>query len=191
MTLTDFLQHLNNQHPIQGGSEIHQYMLLLSRQAQQITAQLNNTYHEAEEIRILFSQLTGKPIDPAFTLFPPFYTDCGKNISIGKNVFINAGCSFQDQGGITLEDGCLIGHQVVMATLNHQLNPHQRENLCPSPIKIGKNAWIGAHATLLPGVCIGAGAVVAAGAVVTKDVPSNTVVAGVPAKIIKTIHQEK
>ena len=120
-------------------------------------------------------------------MFPPFYTDCGKNITVGKRVFINSGCCFQDQGGVEIGDDVLIGQQVVIATLNHDLHPEKRASMTPKPVKIGNKVWIGAHATILPGVTIGDGAVVAAGAVVTKDVPPNTVVGGVPAKIIKEI----
>lgn len=120
-------------------------------------------------------------------MFPPFYTDCGKNITIGKNVFINSCCHFQDQGGITLGDGALIGPNVVMATLNHDLMPENRKTTCPVLIVIGKNVWIGANVTILQDVKIGDNAVVAAGAVVTKDVPENTVVGGIPARVIKKI----
>ncbi|MDE7290185.1 MAG: sugar O-acetyltransferase, partial [Oscillospiraceae bacterium] len=126
-----------------------------------------------------------------FRMFPPFYTDCGKNIHVGKNVFINAGCCFQDQGGITIGDDVLIGHQVVLATLNHDLDPDNRQSMIPKPIVIGNNVWIGSHATILGGVTIGDNAVIAAGAVVTKDVPENTVAGGVPAKIIKKIETER
>jgi acetyltransferase-like isoleucine patch superfamily enzyme len=112
---------------------------------------------------------------------PPFTTDCGKNTRIGERVFINSGCRFQDQGGITLGDDCLIGHNVVIATLNHDLDPAERATTIPRPVVVGERTWIGAHATLLPGVTIGEGAVVAAGAVVTRDVPPRTVVGGVPA----------
>ena len=118
-------------------------------------------------------------------MFPPFYTDCGKNITVGKNVFINSGCRFQDQGGISIGDGTLIGHNVVLATLNHGISPDERHDLFPAPIHIGKNVWIGANATVLPGVTIGDNTVIAAAAVVTKDVPANVVVAGVPAKVIR------
>ena len=124
-------------------------------------------------------------MDETFGLFPPFYTDCGKNIHIGKNVFINMGCKFQDQGGIYIGDGALIGHNVVLATLNHAMSPEDRASMIPAPIRIGKRVWIGANATVLPGVTIGDGSIVAAGAVVTKDVPENTVVAGVPAVPIR------
>ena len=124
-------------------------------------------------------------------MFPPFYTDFGKNIHVGKNVFINSCCQFQDQGGIFIGDGALIGHSVVLATLNHGLAPEDRQNLYHAPIRIGKGVWIGAHATILAGVTIGDDAVIAAGAVVNKDVPAGAVVGGVPAKVIKYIDAYK
>ena len=162
----------------------------LAEEAMQITAELNSGYHEAEEIRRLFSKLIGKPVPDTFSMFPPFYSECGKNIFIGENVFINCCCHFQDQGGIYIGDGTLIGSYVVMATINHGQKPLQRSDNFPAPIHIGKNVWIGSHATILPGVTIGDNAIVAAGAVVSKDVPENTVVGGVPAKMIKYIEQE-
>jgi acetyltransferase-like isoleucine patch superfamily enzyme len=133
------------------------------------------------------SELTGKPVDESFSMFPPFYTDFGKNITIGKFVFINSGCRFQDQAGITIGDGTLIGHNAVLVTLNHGIAPNDRRTLYPAPIVIGKNVWIGASVTIIPGVTIGDNSVIAAGAVVTKDVPENVVVGGVPAKVIKYI----
>lgn len=191
MELIDFLKHLNGQKTVIGNSEIHQFMHKVSNEAMKITAELNGRYHEPEEIRTLFSELIGKPVDQSFGLFPPFYTDCGKNITIGKNVFINSGCHFQDQGGITISDGVLIGHNVVLATLNHDFSPKKRSTLHPAPIVIGKNVWIGSNATVVPGVTIGNGSIVAAGAVVTKNVPENVVVGGVPAKIIKRLDTEE
>lgn len=190
MELEEFLNELNSGNVVQGGSEVHQFMHGVSQEALRITAEINGSYHEPAQLRALFFQLIGKPVDESFGLFPPFYTDCGKNIHIGKNVFINAGCKFQDQGGIFIEDGALIGHNVVLATLNHVASPQDRGSMIPAPIRIGKNVWIGANATILPGVTIGDGAIVAAGAVVNRDVPENTVVGGVPAKVIRTIGEE-
>lgn len=187
MEIEEFLEHMNQGKPVLAGSGFHLFMHTLSQEALQITSILNTAYHEPNEIRRLFSELIGKPVDESFGLFPPFSTDCGKNISIGKNVFINSGCRFQDHGGIKIGDGALIGHNVVLATLNHDIDPQKRSDLCPEPISIGKNVWIGANATILPGVTIGDGAIIAAGAVVTKNVPSNVIVGGVPAKIIKKI----
>ena len=191
MDLEAFLAHLNSGNPVKGGSEAHLFMHGASQEALKLTAELNGGYHEPEELRALFSRLIGKPVDESFGLFPPFYTDCGKNITIGKNVFINMGCKFQDQGGIFIEDGALIGHNVVLATLNHARSPEDRSSMIPSPIHIGRNVWIGSNATVLPGVTIGDGAIVAAGAVVTRDVPENTVVGGVPAKVIRHLSEEE
>ncbi len=191
MDLSAFLEHLNRGEKVIGGSAVHKYMIFLAQEAMKISAQLNNAYHEPEEIHTLMSTLIGKEVDESFCMFPPFYTDCGKNIHIGKNVFINSGCRFQDQGGIIIGDGVLIGHNAVLATLNHDINPENRSSMTPAPIIIGKNVWIGASATILPGVTIGDGAIVAAGAVVTKNVPPNVIVGGVPAKVIKAIESEK
>ena len=172
---------------IEAGSEMHLHMHEMAQRARRITAEMSNTYRTPEELRELFSELTGQKIDGSFGLFPPFSADYGQNITVGKNVFINSGWCFQDQGGIEIGDNVLIGQQVVIATLNHDLIPDKRANMLPSPVKIGNGVWIGAHATVLSGVTIGDGAVIAAGAVVTKDVPANTVVGGVPAKILKLI----
>lgn len=191
MDLNAFLDHLSSGKPVEGGSEPHLFMHRLSQEALRLTAEINGSYHTPEELRSLFSRLTGRPVDESFALFPPFYTDCGKNIHIGKQVFVNMGCKFQDQGGIFIDDGALIGHNVVLATLNHAMQPERRSDMRPAPIHIGKRVWIGSNATVLPGVTIGDGAVVAAGAVVTKDVPANTVVGGVPAKVIRCIHEEE
>jgi acetyltransferase-like isoleucine patch superfamily enzyme len=187
MEIHDFLAHLNRGETVEGGAEIHQMMHKVSQEALKLIAQINGSYHPPEKIRKLFSDLIDSPVDETFAMFPPFYTDCGKNIKIGKNVFINSGCRFQDQGGITIGDGALIGHNVVLATLNHDINPNKRGTMHPAPIVIGNNVWIGANATVVPGVNIGDGAIVAAGAVVTRDVPPKVIVGGVPAKIIKKI----
>ena len=187
MNTEEFISVLNSGERVAAGSETHQYMTKLSNKAMKIMAVLNNSYHTPEKIRELFSALIGREVDEGFGMFPPFYTDCGRNIHVGRNVFINSCCHFQDQGGIYIDDGALIGHNVVLATLNHGQLPENRHDLLPSPIYIGKNVWIGASAVVLPGVRIGDGAIVAAGAVVTKDVPPNTVVGGVPARQLKSV----
>lgn len=187
MTLPQLLDLLNSGELLNAGSEAHQCMLIIAQESLKLTVELNSAYHRPSAVRDIFAKLTGKPIDESFGLFPPFYTEFGKNITLGKNVFINSGCRFQDHGGITIGDGSLIGHNVVLATLNHDLNPDNRGAMIPAPIVIGKRVWIGANATVLPGVSIGDGAVIAAGAVVTHDVEANTVVGGVPAKLIKAI----
>lgn len=187
MEIREFIESMESGQPVAAGTEAREYMHLLSQEALRLTAELNGGYHTPEEIRGLMEKLTGKPVDETFLLFPPFYTDCGKNLTIGKHVFLNSGCKFQDQGGIIIGDGTQIGHNVVLATLNHSLDPEHRTDVIPAPIRIGREVWIGANAVVLPGVNIGDGAVIAAGAVVTKDVPENTVAGGVPARVIKTI----
>ena len=172
------------------GLPVYQYMRIAAQRAQKLTAELNFSYHEPEEVVRLFSQLIGKPVGEGFCLFPPFYTDYGQNITVEKDVFLNTSCHFQDQGGITIGDGSLIGHNVVLATLNHYEDPRRRQETIPAPIVIGKNVWIGANATVTPGVTIGDNAIVAAGAVVTRDVPPDTVVGGVPARILRAIRVE-
>ncbi len=162
----------------------------LCQEAIQLGMELNCQYHTPAEIREIMGRLTGKKIDSSFRLFPPLYTDFGKNITIGKNVFINSGCHFQDQGGITIGDGSLIGHNVVLATINHDLAPRNNHKNHYAPITIGNHVWIGSNATILSGVTIGDWSVVAAGAVVTKDVPAYTVVGGTPAKVLRTIRNE-
>ena len=187
MDLKELLEHFKNGDTLGEDPAVIELMRYYCREAQKITMEINTRYHEPEELAELFSELIGKPVGEAFGLFPPFYTDFGKNITVGDHVFINAGCKFQDQGGIFIGDGALIGHGVVLATLNHDLDPEKRQQLHPAPIRIGKRVWIGANATVLPGVTVGDDSVVAAGAVVNRDVPAKTVVGGVPAKVIKKL----
>ena len=187
MELKELLEHFNNGDTIGEDFSVIEQMRFYSRQAQKITMEINTAYHEPEELAELMSKLIGRPVGKNFGLFPPFYTDFGKNIIIGDNVFINAGCSFQDQGGIVIGDGSLIGHNVVLATLNHDLDPAKRQQLHPAPIVIGKGVWIGANATVTGGVKVGDNSVIAAGAVVNRDVPANCIVGGVPARKLKDI----
>ena len=187
MTTEEFIRIMDSGDVIPGGSPIHAKMHELSQEAIRITMQINTSYHNHEEIIALMSELTRTEIDGSFGLFPPFYTDCGKNMRFGKRVFINAGCKFQDQGGITIGDDVLVGHNCVIATLNHAMDPDRRADMIPAPVKIGDKVWIGANVTILQGVSIGEGAVIAAGAVVNKDVPARTVVGGIPAKVLKEI----
>lgn len=187
MELNDLLEALNAGDTITGDSPWHQVMHQTSQEALRITGELNGGYHPPERVRELLAELTGTPIDESVTLFPPFSTDFGKNTSIGKRIFINAGCKFQDQGGITIGDDCLIGHNVVIATLNHEVAPERRADMHPAPVLIGRNVWIGANATILPGVTIGDDAIVAAAAVVTRDVPGKSIVVGSPAKVVRSV----
>ena len=151
-----------------------------------LSAELN-TSTDVYQVRKRLSEITGNNVDETTTVFAPFYTNFGRFINIGKRVFINHACSFLDMGGITIEDDVLIGPKVNLITENHPLDPAGRKTLISKPIVIKRNAWIGAAATILSGVTIGENSVVAAGAVVTSDVPPNTVVGGVPAKFIKTL----
>lgn len=191
MELQDILEHLNQGKTIVGGSEMHKFEVEISNEAMRITAEINGSYHEPTQVRELFSKLIGQPVDETFALFPPFYTDFGKNIHIGKGVFINSSCHFQDQGGIYIGDGCLIGHNVVIATLNHDLNPQRRADTIPNPVRLGKNVWIGSNVTILGGVTIGDNSVIGAGSLVNKDIPSNVVAVGNPCKVLKPIPQDE
>lgn len=187
MTLTDLIDALNARSTITGNSPLHLAMHDTSQEALRITAELNGSYHPPARVRELLAELTGKPVDESVTVFPPFYADFGKNITLGKRIFINAGCKFQDQGGVTIGDDCLIGHNTVLATLNHDLDPTKRADLHPAPIVIGRNVWIGANVTVLPGVTIGDNSVIAAASVVTKDVPGDTIVVGSPARAVRRV----
>ncbi len=149
-----------------------------------------NSCNNTEEVRHFLSEIIGSEIDDSTTIFPPFYVNFGKFIKVGKKVFINHACSFLDMGGIIIEDEVLIGPKVNLITENHPTNPNDRQALITKPIIIKRKAWIGAGATILPGVTIGENSIVAAGAVVSKNVPDNTIVGGVPAKIIKKIEYE-
>jgi acetyltransferase-like isoleucine patch superfamily enzyme len=154
--------------------------------AQRLSQALNASA-TIDEMRDRLSEIIGSPIDASTTIFVPFHTNFGKHIKIGKNVFINHACSFLDLGGITIEDDVLIGPRVNITTENHPTDPTKRKDLVLQPVLIKRNAWIGAGATILPGVAVGENSIVAAGAVVNKDVPPNTIVGGIPAKTLRTI----
>lgn len=185
MELQECIRRMAQGEVLMPGSDLMKTMHRYSQEARRLTAQLNQGFKEPEEIREYMARITGKEMDPSLEIFLPFYTDFGKNITIGKNVFINACCCFQDQGGVTLGDGTLVGHQTVFATLNHGMEPEKRGELHPAPIRVGKDVWIGSRAVITPGVTIGDGAVIAAGAVVTKDVPEGALVGGVPARRLR------
>jgi acetyltransferase-like isoleucine patch superfamily enzyme len=182
---SDFLAHVKSGGIIEGGSKYHLFMHHASQDALRIVAEINTGYRTPEQVRALLKKLTGKEVDESVTVFPPFYSEFGKNLTLGKNVFINLGCRFQDTGGIIIGDGTLIGHGSTLTTLNHSLDPDRRADMVPAPIVIGSNVWLGAAVTIVPGVTIGDGAIIGAGAVVTKDVPAHTIVGGVPAKVMR------
>ena len=146
-----------------------------------------NTSTSVDQIRVRLAELIGSNIDGGTRIFVPFYTNFGKHITLGKNVFINHGCTFLDLGGITIEDEVQIGPKVNLITENHPLDPSDRKSLDLGSIFVRRNAWLGAACTILPSVTIGENSVVAAGAVVTKNVPDNTVVAGIPAKVVRRL----
>jgi acetyltransferase-like isoleucine patch superfamily enzyme len=146
-----------------------------------------NNSSNPEEVRHLLSQITESAIDESVAVFTPLYINYGKHTKIGKNVFINFDCTFLDLGGITIEDNVLIAPKVSLLSEGHPVSAENRHALTVGHIHIKQNAWIGANATILPGVTIGENAIIASGAVVSKDVPDNTLAGGIPAKIIKTI----
>jgi acetyltransferase-like isoleucine patch superfamily enzyme len=152
-----------------------------------LVTEMNASSQSPDQVRQRLSAIIGTEIDPSTTIFPPFYTNFGRFIRLGKNVFINHACSFLDLCSITIEDGAMIGPKVNLITENHPLDPNDRTTVLLKPIVVKHNAWIGAAATILPGVTIGENAVVAAGAVVNRDVPPNSIVAGIPAKVVKTL----
>ncbi|NRO50988.1 DapH/DapD/GlmU-related protein [Lactobacillus helveticus] len=166
-------------------AENQEIMQQIISQNQRLLQNLNTQRHCSCEVQQLVSEIIGDPVADTTEIRLPFYSDYGRNIKLGERVFINANVMMVDLGGITIEDDVLIGSGAYLISVNHQLDPHHRKELELKPVLIKKNAWIGAKATILPGVTVGENAVVAAGAVVTKDVPANTVVAGMPAKVIK------
>ena len=164
-------------------------MLANIKRAMAITAALNRlTFNDADEIRALFSELIGKQVDESFLLIPPFYTAGGDEIRVGRNVFVNQNCTFYDLGGLEIADDVMIGPNVSIITAAHPLDPSQRRTTTiGKPIVIERNVWIAAGATIIGGVTVGENSVVAAGSVVTKDVPPNTFVGGNPARVIRSI----
>jgi len=163
--------------PIRLDAPDYPQLFKVIQKAIRTTAELNSLItDDLQAIREVFSRLIGQKVDDSFFLIPPFYTDFRENIRIGKDVFVNHACTFMDRGGITLEDEVLIGPKVNLITTDHPLPPERRRATISKPIVIRKRAWIGAGATILAGVTIGENSVVAAGAVVTKDVPANNVV---------------
>lgn len=187
MDTEQFLAQMSTGLAVAPGGELAQKMHELADEAIRICMELNTRYTTVEERVGIMSRLTGRAVPESLTIFPPFTADCGMNLVFGERVFVNSGCRFQDQGGITIGDEALIGHNVVIATLNHSLDPSRRATTEPAPVRIGARVWVGANATVLPGVTIGEGSIVAAGAVVTKDVPPRTVVTGVPARPIREV----
>lgn len=187
--LEELLEHLDAGKPLIKGNEFNEIMHEVSIDTQKKLSQINNTYHTETEMRNEVALILGQSIPESTRIRQPFYMDFGKNIEFGENVFINSSVHMQDQGGIKIGNNALIGHQVVFATLDHGFKPSERGNLRPGRIVLEDDVWIGSNATILKGVTIGEGAIVAAGSVVTKDVPAHTIVGGNPAKGIKEISE--
>ena len=165
--------------------EFHERVKVATRLSSRLSA---HCMDEAEAVQQAFEELIGKPVGDSFTLIPPFYADHGLNITVGRAVFIGYYCAFTGHGAIDIADEVMIAHKVNLITAGHPVEPdRRREYITAEPITIGANVWIGAAATILPGVSIGAGAVVAAGSVVTHDVPAATLAAGVPARVIRQL----
>ncbi|MFP5226815.1 MAG: sugar O-acetyltransferase [Acidobacteriota bacterium] len=164
-------------------------MLASLQRAMSITARMNRlTFNDAEEIRAIFSELIGAKVDDSFTLIPPFYATGGTDLRVGRNVFINQNCTFYDLGGLDIADDAMIGPNVSLITSGHPLEPSQRRAcVVARPIVLERNVWIAAGATVIGGVTVGENSVVAAGSVVTKDIPPNTLVGGNPARVIRRI----
>ncbi|QHT65180.1 sugar O-acetyltransferase [Rhodocytophaga rosea] len=183
----DIFQRMQAGEPLRNDDpEYPRFAEVVARTIRLVT-QMNASAEDVHQVRKQLSEITGREIDASTTIFPPFYTNFGRFIKLGKNVFINHGCSFLDLCNITIEDEVMIGPKVNLITENHPLDPNDRKTVLLKPIVVKRNAWIGAAATILPGVTIGENAVVAAGAVVSRDVPANSIVAGVPAKVVKTL----
>ena len=186
-SVDDLVAALRDGQTILGGSPLHRAMHGASQTALRVAAEMNTGYREPAELRALLAELTGGEIDETVTVFPPFRADFGRNIRFGRGVFINMGCTFQDQGGITIGDRAQIGHNTVIATLNHDFAPDRRADMHPAPVVIGADVRIGSNATILPGVTIGDGAVIGAASVVTKDVPAGMMAVGSPARVIRSV----
>jgi acetyltransferase-like isoleucine patch superfamily enzyme len=172
---------------IKAGSDAHLFMHEISDRAQRMTMELNSQYHTMEERRQILATLWDIVVPEPLGIFPPFYTDYGKNTVVGERTFLNAGCTFQDQGGITIGNDCLLGHHCTITTINHCEDPNKRGDMILKAVRIEDKVWIGANVTILPGVTIGEGAIIAAGAVVTHNVAPRTIVGGVPARLIKAL----
>jgi acetyltransferase-like isoleucine patch superfamily enzyme len=143
-----------------------------------LTSRLNVLRHgDVEGRRALLGEILGRPVPDSLTIYPPFFCDYGLNLRFGEGVFVNQNCSFYDLGGITIGDRAMIGPGVTLLTAGHPVEPAQRfDGITVAPISIEADVWIGANVTVTPGVRIGTGSVVAAGAVIAKDVPPNCVV---------------
>ncbi|MFE9233017.1 DapH/DapD/GlmU-related protein [Cellulosimicrobium funkei] len=157
-------------------------------EATALTSRLNVLPFDDEDGKArLLEQILGRPLPPRTTIYPPFFTDHGLHLDLGERVFVNQNCTFLDYAGIRLADRVLVAPRVTFITVGHPVDTEDRKVwLTGGPIDVHENVWIGAGATILPGVTIGRDAVVAAGAVVTDDVPPRSLVTGPRADVRRT-----
>ena len=135
----------------------------------------------------LFEQILGRSAPPGVTIYPPFFTDHGLNLELADRVFINQNCTFLDYAGIRLGERVMVAPKVTFITVGHPVDTEDRRVwLTGGPIDVAENVWIGAGATILPGVSIGRDAVIAAGSVVADDVPPASLVTGTKATVRRT-----
>ena len=189
--LTKNLQELIATGSIDKDEPLFQLIHQIQEENSRYLIELNQQAYTHNEVRNLLATIIQDKIDETVTILLPFYTDFGRNIHFGKNIFINRAAMFVDLGGIIIEDNVLIGPRVNLLSVNHPELPMKRRGVLLAPITIKKFAWLGAGVTVLPGITIGENAIVAANATVTKDVPANAIVAGTPAKIIRWIQEDK
>ncbi len=187
MERRDLYERLKNGEPLSMYNPDFAPAILDMESSRKVIHRINNEFHKLEDLPPLFAELIGKPFEEGTAIMPPFYIDMGKNIKIGKQVFINHNCTCMTAGSITIDDCVMIGPQVTLLTANHDFDDHN--TLICKPIRIKKNVWIGARATILPGITIGENSVVAGGSVVTKDVEPNVIVGGNPARVIKRLNK--
>lgn len=185
--LPALLEALNAGERITGDSPLHQAMHATAQASLRLCGEINGAYPGEERLHELLCELTGTEVPESVKVFPPLTADFGRNLRLGERVFLNSGCRIQDQGGMEIGEDCLIGHNAVFATLNHDVDPEHRADMIPAPIHLGRKVWLGANVTVLPGVTIGDHSVVGAGSVVTQDVPANTIVVGTPAREVRRI----
>lgn len=182
--MTNILERDRSGEPVSPDDPEYETIRRIITDTKRLCIELNTGYHTDEETHNLFEQIVGHDVDPSFRLNPPFHTDFGHNITLGRDVFINWGCTLMDRGGISIGDGTFLGPNVQLITINHVRNPYRRTTTVCRPITIGERVWVGAGAIILQGVAVGDNAIVGAGAVVTHDVPKNAIVAGNPARVI-------
>lgn len=189
MNQTIFERDINGL-PVSSKEEEFAQIRSVQEESWQLLATFNNCYHDEEQTREFLEKMTGRELAQKVRVLAPFHTDYGRNIFLGENVFINTNCTFMDRGGITIGKNTLIGPNVSITTINHELDPEKRHITTCLPVHIGENVWIGIGAIILPGITIGDGAIIGAGSVVTKDVAANAIVVGNPARQVQTVGNE-